>query len=326
MKARARPIAEFAAIAKLEALFRQHSAEVELGIGDDAAVLKSAGRWLWTVDTAVEHVHFERGWLSCADLGYRSFQAAASDVCAMGGSPFAALSSVIFPPGFGAAELRELSRGQRAAAQSVGSAIIGGNLARGAELSVTTTVVGHVNRPLLRSGARVGDELWLCGGVGLAAAGLRLLQGGVLRGSSAAERAALRAFRRPRAQLVCGLRLARAAHAAIDISDGLAGDARHLAEASDVELLIDLDALSATLSPALQLLAPRFGASALELALYGGEDYALLATGPKRARLRDAHVIGSVGEGHGVWLWDGRRRRRAARGFEHTSAGTSGAR
>ena len=319
MTAHVRPISEFSAIAQLEALFRQASSKVEVGIGDDAAVLKSAGRWVWTVDTAVEHVHFERAWLTLADLGFRSFQAAASDVSAMGGVPFAALSSVIFPAGFATAELNQLARGQREAARALGCAIVGGNLARGAELSVTTSLVGSVKRGLLRSGARVGDELWLCGELGLAAAGLRLLQAGTRRGTSRATRRALGAFRRPQAQLAAGLELSRCAHAAIDISDGLAGDALHLAQASGVELLIDLAALAATLSPELHTLAPRVGVSALELALHGGEDYALLATGPKRARPESARAIGSVRPGRGVWLLDGERRRPAGRGFEHAS-------
>jgi len=323
MTARARPISEFSAISQLETLFRQSSSQVELGIGDDAAVLKTTGRWVWTVDAAVEHVHFERAWLSLADLGFRSFQAAASDVSAMGGAPLAALSSVVFPPGFAASELAQLARGQRAAARALGCAVVGGNLARGAELSITTTVVGRVaRRPLLRSGARAGDELWLCGELGLAAAGLKLLQAGTRRGSGAAASRALRAFRRPQAQVSAGLELSRCAHAAIDISDGLAGDAMHLAQASEVELQIDLAALAATLSPALRSLSSRLGRSALELALYGGEDYAIVAAGPKRARPPSARVIGSVGKGSGVWLLDGARRRRAGRGFEHQSART----
>ena len=113
--------------------------------------------------------------------------------------------------------------------------------------------------------------------------------------------------------------MARSAHAAIDISDGLTGDALHLAQASGVELRIDLALLSATLSPALHTLAPRLGISALELALYGGEDYALLAAGPKRARPRRARVIGTVAKGRGVWLLEAGRRRRAGLGFEHSS-------
>ena len=318
MAPRIREISEFAAIAGLKALFQGARPGVELGIGDDAAVLGVSGRLVWTVDCAVEHVHFERAWLSLADLGWRSFHAAASDVSAMAGAPLAALSSIVFPADFTAAELRELARGQRAAARSLGAAIIGGNLSRGAELSITTSVVGRVKRPLLRSGAKAGDELWLCGELGLAAAGLRLLQRGAGRTRSASARRALDAFRRPRAQLAAGLSLSGRAHAAIDVSDGLAGDAAHLAQASRVRLSIDLVALEAALSPALRSLALELRLSALDLALYGGEDYALLAAGPRRARPPDARVIGGIAKGSGVWLAEGGRQRRAGRGFEHS--------
>jgi thiamine-monophosphate kinase len=310
-------ILEFAAIAQLQAIFRGRSKHVELGIGDDAAVLKPPGRLVWTVDTAVEHVHFERAWLSPADLGWRSFNAAASDVCAMAGAPIAALSSVIFPAHFSALELTQLARGQRAAARALGCVIVGGNLARGRELSVTTTVLGSVTRPLLRRGAVLDDELWLCGDVGWAAAGLRLLQRRERAGKSVAARRALRAFRRPRAQLAAGLSLARRAHAAIDISDGLAGDAAHLAQDSGVRLVLDLSALHATLSPSFRALAAELGISALNLALYGGEDYALLAAGPAGKRPTAARMIGRVERGRGVWLDDGQRTKRAGAGFQH---------
>lgn len=297
-------------------------AEVSVGIGDDAAVLALAKRsgLVWTVDTAVEHVHFERSWLSLADLGWRSFHAAASDVSAMGGSPLAALSSVIFPARFGASDLEQLARGQRAAARALGCSVVGGNLSRGAELSITTSLLGHAPRPILRSGARAGDELWLCGDVGLAAAGLRLLQRGARQGSGAAARRALSAFRRPRAQREAGLALSGRARAAIDVSDGLAGDAAHVAKASQVRLVIELGALEVALSPALRRLELELGVSALELALYGGEDYALLAAGPGRARPPGARVIGRVEPGAGVWLALSKsgRQIRAGRGFEHS--------
>lgn len=316
--ARPRPVSEFAAIARLEALFRETSAGVELGIGDDAALLNAKGRLVWTVDTAVEHVHFERAWLSLADVGFRSFQAAASDVSAMGAVPWAALSSVIFPARFRDADLLALARGQRAAARELGCSIIGGNLARGSELSVTTTVLGRVRRPLLRSGARVGDELWLCGELGLAAAGLRLLQRGVRRGTGARAKA-LAAFRKPRAQHRLGPALVGRAHAAIDVSDGLAGDAAHLASASGVRIVIDLAALTGALSPALQALAGELGVGALKLALYGGEDYAIVAAGPRRGRPAGARVIGRIEAGRGVWLADGNDAlRRAASGYVHS--------
>ena len=351
--ARPRKIEEFAAIAELERIFfdgheaRRASAQpsasrrggkprsrIEVGIGDDAAVLAPSGRLVWTVDTAVEHVHFERAWLSLSDLGWRSFHAAASDVCAMGAEPWCALSSVIFPPQFSARDLRELARGQSAAARALGCRIVGGNLACGGELSVTTTLLGRAPSVLLRSGARPGDELWLCGDVGLAAAGLRLLQSGQTSRMRGARRA-LSAFRRPEAQRAWGLALAGRAHAAIDISDGLCGDAAHLARASQVRLVIATPLLAAALSPALHAVAPKLGLSALELALYGGEDYALLAAGPKRARPKGARVIGCVERGQGVWLSPhaaparagaratatdaSRGLVRAGRGFEHSS-------
>ena len=311
-------IREFAAIARLEAIFRGQSRLVELGIGDDAAVLKPAGRLVWTIDTAVEHVHFERSWLSLSELGWRSFQAAASDVCAMAGQPLVALSSVIFPAALSTAQLTQLARGQRAAARALGCQIVGGNLARGEQLSVTTTLLGSAQRPLLRSGAKPGQELWLLGELGLAAAGLRLLQRGRARAHSSAAQRALRAFRKPSAQLAAGLSLARRAHAAIDISDGLAGDAAHLARASNVRLVLDLAALDAALSPALHTLSAELQVPALDLALYGGEDYALLAAGPRRSRPKGAHLIGSVEEGRGVWLAGAKGRVRAGAGFQHS--------
>jgi len=314
---RPRPLGEFAAIAQLQAIFDGHRTRprasqpsasrsaarspVELGIGDDAAVLKPNSRFVWTVDTSVEHVHFERHWLSLRDIGWRSFHAAASDVCAMAGAPTAALSSVIFPRDFSARELNELARGQRDAARALGCSIIGGNLARGAELSVTTTVIGAAARPILRSGAKLGDELWLCGELGLAAAGLRLLQRGSTARTAAARRA-LAAFRRPRVELAAGLSLQRRAHALIDVSDGLCGDAAHLAQASGVRVVLSTPLVEAALSPALRALAPELGVPALELALYGGEDYALLAAGPRRARPKGARVIGYIAAGEGVWL------------------------
>ncbi len=315
---RSQTVQEFAAIAQLRAIFRDQSRHVELGIGDDAAVLSSAGRLVWTIDTAVEHVHFERGWLSLADLGWRSFHAAASDVCAMGGAPIAALSSVIFPAGFRASQLAELARGQRAAARALGCTVAGGNLSRGSELSVTSTLLGAVSRPILRSGAKPGDELWLCGELGWAAAGLRVLQRGRTGAAKAAARRALAAFRRPQAQLAAGLALAGRARAAIDISDGLAGDAAHLAKDSGVQLVLELPALRASLGRALVTLAERLGTAALQLALYGGEDYALLAAGPMRKRPAGVRVIGRVQQGRGVWLSEGATLTPAAAGFQHS--------
>ncbi len=345
-RARSSKFSEFSAISEIEKIFDGHALRsraaqpsasragssritVDLGIGDDAAVFFGSGKakLVWTIDSAIEHVHFERAWLSLEDLGWRSFQAAASDVCAMGGTPSIALSSIVFPSGTTERELAAIARGQNQAARTLGCRVVGGNLARSAELGITTTVIGHAVRPIPRSRAKPGDELWLCGDVGLSAAGLRLLQ----RGSRSKSRAVLRAlaaFRRPKAQLAAGLGLVGHARAAIDVSDGLCGDAAHIAARSGAQIVISTPLLERVLTPALRELAPLLGVTALDLALYGGEDYALLATGPARARPKRAKVIGWVARGAGVWLSaqdepaKGRGKalalERAKGGFEHS--------
>ncbi|RYE89097.1 MAG: thiamine-phosphate kinase, partial [Myxococcales bacterium] len=143
----------------------------------------------------------------------------------------------------------------------------------------TTTVLGLCARPVLRSGARPGDRLWLAGPVGLAAAGLRLLLSGHrLDGPDApALQECVAAWRRPRARLAAGLAAAPLAASLIDISDGLAQDAGHLARASGVRLVLDADAIVELSGSSLQVAAAALGADPGELALAGGEDYALLA-------------------------------------------------
>lgn len=290
---------------------------VEVAIGDDAAILTSSGRrWVWTVDVNVEGVHFRRAWLSLADVGWRSLQAASSDLAAMGARPVAALSSLILPASFSRAELGALGRGQARAARELGCQVVGGNISRGRELSVTTSVIGEVTRPVLRSGAKPGDELWLVGEVGLAAAGLAWLAAGARTTRDA--RRCVEAWRRPRALIRRGLELSRRAHAAIDVSDGLGGDAATLARASGVRLVIEAEAVRAVLAAELVSVAERLGRDSLQLALSGGEDYALVASGPRRARPAWARAIGRIERGRGALLErrDGRLTPLAA-GFDH---------
>jgi thiamine-monophosphate kinase len=314
----AQPSSEFRKIALIERALRQAGAgspAIKLGIGDDAAVFVSSGRLVWTIDTQIEGSHFDRRWLPLADIGYRAFQAAASDLAAMGARPLAALSNLALPKAFSDAQLLQVTRGQAEAAAECRCPVIGGNLARASELSITTTLLGVVAKPLLRSGARIGDELWLWGEVGLAAAGLRALQGG--RAKGAALRACVERWRRPKALIAEGRKLAGRAHAALDVSDGLAGDAAHLARASHVRLVFDALLLEAALTPELRSGAEVLGESALELALLGGEDYALLAAGPARLRPRGARRIGHVERGSGVFLARAGRKQRLGASFEH---------
>lgn len=279
---------EFARIAALRDILGSSDAAAEVGIGDDAAVLRPfTGKLVASVDAQVEHVHFERAWLAWDDVGYRALMAAASDLAAVGAEPLGALSALTLPPDFSDEDLAALGRGQRAAADRLGCPIVGGNLSRGAELSITTTVLGRVERPLLRSGAAAGEGVYVAGALGYAAAGLRALWKGVRAATDATTRASLHAFRRPEAQLLAS-RAARAhATAAIDVSDGLAQDVGHLADASGVAVDLRLPELPAGIT--------------LDDVLFGGEDYALVITAandPGGAFVR----IGRVVEGSGVFL------------------------
>ncbi len=315
-----------------------------LGIGDDAAVLAPGSEPLvWSIDAAVEGVHFRRAWLSPEDLGYRATMAAASDLAAMGASARGVLASVVVPvgalpasgatPGSAAGPvaasawdnpdlaLLAIARGQRAACDLLGTRVVGGNLSRGGEWSIATTVLGATARPLRRDGARPGDLIYLAGSAGLARAGFLALSAGREREPELA--AAVLAWRRPTALLDAGRAAARVAHGGIDVSDGLALDTHRLATASGVALLIEEARLvQGTLhAAALHRSAHALGTTPLELALAGGEDYALVVTAPPDAGLASRFVcIGHVeaAPAPSVSLVTSRGRRAIEpRGFDH---------
>ncbi|MEQ9325163.1 MAG: thiamine-phosphate kinase [Polyangiaceae bacterium] len=269
---------------------------VRLGIGDDAAVLRASTDGLvLSVDSVVEHVHFRRSWLTFAALGYKATMGALSDLAAMGAAPLGVLSSLILPADVDDEALEALARGQAETCAEVGTSVIGGNLARGAELSITTTVVGDAPRPLRRDGARPGDVVVVAGALGMAAAGLRALMAG--RRDVPVFEEAVSAWQRPRARIEEGIRLAKTATAAIDVSDGLALDLTRMAEASGCKVVLSEAALR---SAAVARVAAALGADPLELVLSGGEDYALVATLPKDAERLGLTRIGRCEAGGGV--------------------------
>jgi thiamine-monophosphate kinase len=313
---------ELERVAMLRGLFAAASPRVLEGIGDDAAVLAPSEHPLvWTIDAAVEGVHFRRDLASFEDVGYRATMAAASDLAAMGADPIALLAALVLPADVSDEDLRSLARGQRAAADAIGAPLVGGNLARGEELSITTTALGSTPRPLRRDGARPGDAVWLAGPVGLAAAGFRLLERG-LPAESAEARRAVAAWRRPAARIADGLSARAAATAGIDVSDGLARDVGHVARASGVCAVLEARAIVAA---DLRAAASALGEDPLELALHGGEDYALVVCAPKgEAPPAGFVVIGqceatdpSTSSAVVLLGEDGARRPLEERGFDH---------
>ena len=254
-----------------------------VGIGDDAAVLApTTAPLVWTIDAQVEGVHFRRDFMSMEDLGYRATMAAASDLGAMGATPVGILSALVLPAEFTDEELRGILQGQHMAATELGTSIVGGNLARGTEISITTTVLGESSRPLTRAGARPGNAVVLAGPLGLSAAGLLLLQASIGKTTDRLDAhpdaaPALQAYRRPVARIADGLAARDVATAVIDVSDGLAKDVGHIARGSDVRIALDPTKL---VTPQLERAARIIGADPLQLALHGGEDFALVMTVP----------------------------------------------
>jgi len=289
---------EFARIAKLAQALGAAGEGIVRGIGDDAAVLEAGGGQLvWTVDAQVEGVHFRADLASCQDVGWRSFMAAASDLAAMGASPWCALSSLILPRAFGDDALDALAAGQAEAARAVGAPVVGGNLARGDAVSITTTLLGRCAHAIERS-AEEGDGIWIAGPVGLAAAGLAALERKLEGDEDLRE--AIEAWRRPRARIADGLAMAKVAHGAIDVSDGLAQDLAHVAWGGSLRARIDEAALLAHGGDALARAAARLRAPAIGLALHGGEDYAIVCASAQP--IPGFTRIGTFDEGSGVAL------------------------
>jgi len=281
------------------------------GAGDDCAFLPSgSGVLALSTDSSVEGVHFRREWLSLEEIGWRAAAGALSDLAAVAAEPIGVLAALVLPDSIGEDETVRLMRGIGDATASVGGKVLGGDLSAGASLVIGITVLGSCGSPVRRTGATIGDSLWVTGSLGGPRAALLSLQAG--EPPPAAARAA---FAHPEPRVHGARWLAgRGARAMIDLSDGLAGDAGHLAAASDVRLRIDIASLP--VHPDVVSRVARTGESAGAFAAVGGEDYELLVAlpatfdeGNAAEHLSDTGValtrIGAVEAGHGVSLTEG---------------------
>jgi thiamine-monophosphate kinase len=264
---------------------------VPVAIGDDAAVVQPDRNALEvvTTDCLVEGVHFDRAFASAADIGHKALAVNLSDLAAMGATPRVALLSLVLPDAWPVADFDLFFDGLLALAADARISLVGGNIARSpGPLVADLVAIGSVKprRALTRAGARPGDELYVSGTLGAAAAGLASLRAS--RVDPTIERAleCERRYLRPEPRLRLGSLLGRTrtARACLDLSDGLADGVRQIARASGVGAVIDADQLP--LDPGARAWFDRQGGSALEAALSGGEDYELLfAVSPKNWRL-----------------------------------------
>jgi thiamine-monophosphate kinase len=279
---------------------------VIVGIGDDAAVVTSTrnAQTVLTTDAQIEGVHFERYFSAPADIGYRSLAVNLSDLAAMGARPRWALLSLAMPDTLPVGDVEALVDGLAELARKYGIGVIGGNLTRSpGPLMVDVTAVGEVRprRALTRSGGRPGDALYVSGVIGSAAAGLAMLRGdhssGIADGGDQAGRSAcLARYRRPEPRVRLGLAMsqAKAARAAMDLSDGLADAAHQIAAASGCGVDIDAEALPIDATARAWWVAA--GKDAVLEAISAGDDYELLFAVPRASGGRLRHARARVTE------------------------------
>ena len=292
---------EFELLARLRERLPPPGPRVLVGSGDDAAVTLPGGATATSVDAIVDGVHFRREQASLAEIGHKALATALSDLAAMGAEPGEAYVVLGVPPDLDEDGCLELVDGFAALAARTGTTLAGGDVTRAPALTLAVTVVGHASAPELligRGGARPGDVLVLSGELGGAAAGLLLLERpelGAALGEESAARLRERQLR-PLPRLATGRALAAAgATAMIDLSDGLGGDAGHLAERSGVALRIDAAALP--LANGIAKVAAATGREPLQLAASGGEDYELLAALPPERLSELGAIAAAAGEG-----------------------------
>jgi thiamine-monophosphate kinase len=280
---------EFEFIEKITKGVPIKGADLICGVGDDCAVLKMKGSrelLLISTDTLIENVHFKTDFTSFKKLGQKCLSVNVSDIAAMGGKPRFYLVSISIPSKYSEKNILDLYAGMKKVAKKYHLMLIGGDTTSSKnDLAITITVIGtaKVGEICLRSGAKLGDRVYVTGQLGNSSLGLELLKKGIRR-----PKVFIDGHNNPNPQVEIGYELAinKIASSMIDISDGLLSDLGHVCKMSKVGAKIYWNDIP--LHKDFKREVSRRGLNAHELALAGGEDYQLLFTSPvnKETRLK----------------------------------------
>jgi len=282
-------------ITLLAQVFASSNPNLEVGIGDDAAVIRTSNRTVITTDMAIEGVHFRLEWSSAFEIGRKITAANLADVFSMGAKPTFLVVAVSLTGNENLEWIKNLAAGIAFEANLVGAAVVGGDLAKGAAVTIAITALGEVTDPILRSGAKVGDQIYLSNLPGWSRAGLTILEKGFPSESESAKRA-VAAFRAPTLDYAYAANLAQAT-AMSDVSDSLLTQAEQMAAASSVKFNLDFTLFQSAVDfTELRRLSEEISISVADLILGGGEDHVFLATGEDLPGL----LIGTVSAGNGL--------------------------
>ena len=293
MADRSEALTEAQVIARLRDIFASPDPRIEVGIGDDAAVVAGEVRQVMTTDMAVEGVHFNTDWSTGFEIGRKVTAANAADILAMGGVADYLLVAVALTGSESMEWISDLAHGIKFEADLAGLQIIGGDISKSEKIVISMTAVGHCTRPILRSGAKPGDGVYLSSLTGWSAAGLAILKSKLPATTDVMEKA-LREFKSPTIDYGFDV---TGASSLCDVSDALAIQASQMAESSKIAFEFDLSKIEAA-SEFLELetLARELGIDIWHWIFAGGEDHALLATGLDLPGI----LIGQVLAGSGI--------------------------
>ena len=282
-------------IALLAQVFASNNSNLEVGIGDDAAVIRTSERTVITTDMAVEGVHFRLEWSSAFEIGRKITAANLADVFSMGAKPTFLVVAVSLTGNEDLDWIENLAKGIAFEANLVGAAVVGGDLTKGAGVTIAITALGEVIEPILRSGAQVGDQIYISDLPGWSSAGLVILEKGLPIESEIAKRA-VAAFRAPTLNYDYVGNLTDV-NSMSDVSDSVMTQAAQMAAASSVQFNLDFNLFQASADfEELRKLSEELNISIADLILGGGEDHVFMATGADLPGL----LIGSVSAGSGL--------------------------